>query len=104
MLVDGCSVSSINQGLCILLGIAQDDTSDDLDYMVRKILNVKVFDNKAGDNMWARSVKDAGLEILCGNGLIFSECKNYLFNQTINYSSRCNFCLLQYLSLLCTGA
>ena len=67
MLVDGCSVSSINQGLCILLGIAQDDTSDDLDYMVRKILNVKVFDNKAGDNMWARSVKDAGLEILCGN-------------------------------------
>ncbi|CAG8529487.1 7792_t:CDS:2 [Paraglomus occultum] len=65
VLVDGCQVSSINQGLCILLGIAQDDTSDDLDYMVRKILNVKVFNNEAGDNMWARSVKDAGLEILC---------------------------------------
>ncbi|CAB4401266.1 D-tyrosyl-tRNA deacylase [Rhizophagus irregularis] len=58
-------VSSIDRGLCILLGIAFDDTIDDLEYMVKKILKVRVFEDEKGEEMWSRSVKDAGLEILC---------------------------------------
>jgi len=57
-------VSSIDRGLCIFLGIASNDTIDDLEYMVKKILKVRVFEDEKGEN-WARSVKDAGLEILC---------------------------------------
>jgi D-Tyr-tRNAtyr deacylase len=34
--------------------------------MVKKILNVRVFEDEKGEKMWARSVKDVGLEILCG--------------------------------------
>jgi D-tyrosyl-tRNA(Tyr) deacylase len=48
------------------LGIAFDDTIDDLEYMVKKILKVRVFEDEKGEEMWSRSVKDAGLEILCG--------------------------------------
>jgi D-tyrosyl-tRNA(Tyr) deacylase len=59
-------VSSINRGLCILLGIAFDDTINDLEYMIKKILKVRVFEDEKGEKMWSRSVKDAGLEILCG--------------------------------------
>ncbi|RIA84767.1 D-tyrosyl-tRNA deacylase [Glomus cerebriforme] len=58
-------VSSIDKGLCIFLGIASDDTSDDVEYMVKKILNVRVFEDEKGEKKWATSVKDAGLEILC---------------------------------------
>ncbi|UZO29400.1 uncharacterized protein OCT59_022877 [Rhizophagus irregularis] len=58
-------VSSIDRGLCILLGIAFDDTIDDLEYMVKKILKVRVFEDEKGEEMWSRSVKDAELEILC---------------------------------------
>jgi len=57
-------VSSINRGLCVLLGIASDDTLDDLEYMIKKILNVRVFEDE-NETMWSRSVKDLGLEILC---------------------------------------
>ncbi|CAG8675257.1 7905_t:CDS:2, partial [Acaulospora morrowiae] len=63
--VNGAIVSSINQGICVLLGIANDDTQEDMDYMVKKILNVRVFADEAGEKWWQRSVKDAGLEVLC---------------------------------------
>ncbi|CAG8759984.1 13216_t:CDS:2, partial [Racocetra persica] len=53
--------------LCVLLGIAADDTEEDLEYIIKKILNVRVFEDETGKKMWARSVKDMGLEILCGN-------------------------------------
>ncbi|RCH84066.1 D-tyrosyl-tRNA(Tyr) deacylase [Rhizopus stolonifer] len=61
--VDNQVVGSIQQGLCVLLGIATDDTDKDVDYMVNKILNVRVFDDNGV--MWKKGVKDAGLELLC---------------------------------------
>ncbi|CAG8456404.1 2812_t:CDS:2 [Dentiscutata erythropus] len=53
--------------LCVLVGIAADDTEADLEYLIKKILNVRVFEDETGKKMWARNVKDMGLEILCGN-------------------------------------
>ncbi|KAG9307258.1 hypothetical protein G9A89_017086 [Geosiphon pyriformis] len=58
-------VSSINRGLCVLVGIGVDDTTADLEYIVKKILNVRVFEDETGSKMWSRSVMSAGLEILC---------------------------------------
>ncbi|CAG8457567.1 17003_t:CDS:2 [Dentiscutata heterogama] len=55
--------------LCVLVGIAADDTEDDLEYLIKKILNVRVFEDETGKQMWARNVKDMGLEILCAFGL-----------------------------------
>lgn len=62
--VDEKVVGSIQKGLCVLLGIGTDDTDKDVDYMVNKILNVRVFDDSGV--MWKKGVKDAGLELLCG--------------------------------------
>ncbi|TRY81859.1 hypothetical protein DNTS_005464 [Danionella cerebrum] len=61
--VGGEQISSIGRGLCVLLGISVTDTQKDADYMVRKILNLRVFEDECGRS-WSRSVMDGGLEVL----------------------------------------
>ncbi|KAL1925058.1 uncharacterized protein VTP21DRAFT_4712 [Calcarisporiella thermophila] len=65
--VNGAQISRIGRGICVLLGISVDDTEKDIDYIVKKILNVRVFESGEGEErrMWQRSVKDLGLEIMC---------------------------------------
>ncbi|XP_041838729.1 D-aminoacyl-tRNA deacylase 1 [Melanotaenia boesemani] len=57
-------VSSIGRGLCVLLGISVEDTQRDADYMVRKILNLRLFEDENG-RAWSRSVMDRDFEVLC---------------------------------------
>jgi len=38
----------IGNGLVVLLGIAQEDTKEDADYLVNKIVALRIFDDKAG--------------------------------------------------------
>ena len=45
--VDGRETGSIGKGLCILVGIADDDTSLDTDYLVSKILGLRIFADEA---------------------------------------------------------
>ncbi|KAM6939909.1 D-aminoacyl-tRNA deacylase 1 [Xenentodon cancila] len=62
--VGGDQVSSIGRGLCVLLGISVDDTQRDAEYMVRKILNLRLFEDEDG-RAWSKSVMDQELEVLC---------------------------------------
>ncbi|XP_033101105.1 D-aminoacyl-tRNA deacylase 1-like [Anneissia japonica] len=57
-------VSSIGRGLCVLVGITKDDTPKEREYIARKVLNLRVFDDDAGKR-WSKSVKDKQFEILC---------------------------------------
>ena len=41
-------VGEIGNGLVVLLGIARDDTKDDADYLVPKIVALRIFDDAAG--------------------------------------------------------
>jgi D-aminoacyl-tRNA deacylase len=60
--VDGRVVGEIGRGSLILAGIEKGDTLDDLGYVVRKIANLRIFEDDEGRmNM---SVKDAGGELL----------------------------------------
>ncbi|KAF9541811.1 D-tyrosyl-tRNA(Tyr) deacylase [Mortierella hygrophila] len=43
--VNGQQISKIRQGLCVLIGLSVDDTPADLDFMVKKLLSVRVFDS-----------------------------------------------------------
>lgn len=61
--VDGEVISSIGKGLCVLLGISKHDTPKEIEYMVRKILNLRVFDDDG--QRWKKSVVDKNLEVLC---------------------------------------
>ncbi|KAJ2493077.1 D-tyrosyl-tRNA(Tyr) deacylase [Coemansia sp. RSA 2050] len=59
-------VGVIGPGVCLLVGISRDDTSEDMEYMAKKVLGMRVFENSdKGNSMWAKGVQDMGLEILC---------------------------------------
>lgn len=60
--VEGKQVGAIGQGLLILLGVEEGDGPSDLDYMVRKTTNLRIFDD--GEGVMNLSVKEAGGELL----------------------------------------
>ncbi|XP_043477677.1 D-aminoacyl-tRNA deacylase 1 [Leptopilina heterotoma] len=62
--VNGEIISSIENGLCVLIGIKRDDTLNDMEYIVKKILNTKIFNNEDGKK-WSANVKEKKYEILC---------------------------------------
>ena len=41
-------VSSINKGLLILLGIENSDNIDDINWLVKKVVNLRIFPDKKG--------------------------------------------------------
>jgi D-tyrosyl-tRNA(Tyr) deacylase len=56
--IDEQIVGEIDNGLVILLGIARDDTKDDADYLVNKIISLRIFDDEQGKmNLSLRDVK-----------------------------------------------
>ena len=60
--VDGKPVGSIGHGLLALVGIAPDDTLADREWLVRKIVQLRIFGDHAG--VMNRSVIDIGGEVL----------------------------------------
>ncbi|KAL4238525.1 D-tyrosyl-tRNA(Tyr) deacylase [Mactra antiquata] len=62
--VDGKVVSSIGNGLCVLVGIGRKDAPKDADWLARKILNLRLFDDDDG-RRWNKSVLDKQYEVLC---------------------------------------
>ena|SRR5579871_2177781 len=48
--VDAETVGQIEKGLLVLLGVAQDDTESDADYLADKIVGIRVFED-AGEKM-----------------------------------------------------
>ena len=60
--IDGESTGEIKHGLVVLLGIARDDTRDDADYLVPKIVALRIFDDAEG--RMNLSVKDIEGELL----------------------------------------
>jgi D-tyrosyl-tRNA(Tyr) deacylase len=55
--------SSIETGLLVLLGIEDADGKEDIDYLVKKIAGLRLFDDENG--VMNRSVIDIDGEILC---------------------------------------
>ncbi|CAI2607931.1 D-aminoacyl-tRNA deacylase [Apilactobacillus kunkeei] len=46
--IDNEQVGKINQGYLLLVGIKDGDTKDDIDYLVRKISNLRIFADEDG--------------------------------------------------------
>ncbi len=53
---------AIGQGFLVLLGVSDDDTEEDLHWLVKKIAQLRVFDDEAG--VMNRSLTDIGGECL----------------------------------------
>lgn len=60
--IDQQEVGKIDQGLVILLGIHEKDTQDDVDYLVKKIAQMRIFEDEQGK--MNRSVEDVEGQIL----------------------------------------
>ena len=60
--IAGAVRSAIGQGLLILLGIGPDDGAEDIDWLVRKVAGLRIFDDEAG--VMNRSVVEIGGEAL----------------------------------------
>lgn len=60
--IEGSVKSRIGQGFLVLLGICDEDGMEDVEWLVKKIANLRVFDDEAG--VMNRSIKDVGGEIL----------------------------------------
>ena len=60
--IDGAVRSSIGPGLLILLGVGHEDGQEDIDYLVKKIAGLRIFDDEAG--VMNRSILDVGGEAL----------------------------------------
>jgi D-tyrosyl-tRNA(Tyr) deacylase len=62
--IDGEIVGEIEHGLVVLLGIARDDTKADADYLVPKIIALRIFDDAEGRmNVSVKDI-DGGLLIV----------------------------------------
>ena len=46
--IDGAVKSAIGQGLLILLGIGHEDGPEDIDWLVKKIAGLRIFDDNSG--------------------------------------------------------
>ena len=64
--IDGSVKSKIGWGFLILLGICDEDTMEDVDWLVRKVANLRVFDND--NHVMNRSILD-----VCGECLVVSQ-------------------------------
>lgn len=60
--VDNKIVGSVNKGMMLLVGFTDTDTSKEIDYMVDKVINLRIFDDENG--VMNKSLLDTGGSIL----------------------------------------
>lgn len=60
--IEGTIKSAIEEGFLVLLGICEEDTSEDVDWLVHKLIGLRVFDDENG--VMNRSIMDIGGEVL----------------------------------------
>lgn len=68
--INGEVHSSIGMGYLILLGISEEDTSEDVDWLVHKVVGLRVFDDE--NHVMNRSIMDVN-----GNILVVSQFTLY---------------------------
>ena len=60
--IDGTIKSSIGAGLLVLLGVGHEDGKEDIDYLVKKISGLRIFNDENG--VMNRSVLETGGEVI----------------------------------------
>ena len=72
--VEGSTVGSIRTGLLVLLGVSRSDTTADADYLIDKLMGLRIFPDDAGK--MNRSVLDAGGSLLIVSQFtLYADCR-----------------------------
>lgn len=62
--IEGEMTGAIKQGLLLLVGVGPDDTTDDMAYAVRKIVNMRIFSDQDGKmNLSVQDIKGGILSV-----------------------------------------
>ncbi len=74
--VDGEIIGKIGRGLNLLVGIADTDTDVELDWIVRKCLELRLFPDQEGGDRWQKSVQEIGGELLVVSQFtLYGDCR-----------------------------
>jgi len=71
--VDNKLISEIGSGLLVFLGIKADDTQSDRDYLIKKILNLRIFSDQE-DKMNKSIVDISGEMLLVSQFTLYGDC------------------------------
>lgn len=74
VMVDGEVVGQIGRGLCVLLGVAEDDTSDDVVYTANKIIGLRIFEDAEG-KMNRSLAEVGGAMLVVSQFTLFGDCR-----------------------------
>lgn len=72
--VDGQTTGEIGQGLLILLGVAQGDTPREADYLLDKIINLRIFED-AGGKMNLSLLETGGQLMVLSQFTLYADCR-----------------------------
>ena len=72
--VEGRVVSEIRRGLLIFLGVAQEDTLADVDYMANKIANLRIFEDDEG-RMNLSILDVSGEALVVSQFTLYGDCR-----------------------------
>ncbi|MFH1088751.1 MAG: D-aminoacyl-tRNA deacylase [Patescibacteria group bacterium] len=73
--VGGKTISSINYGLVVLFGVGRDDTDEDLDWLVKKLTELRIFSDDQG-KMNLSIIEAKGELLLISQFTLFADCNN----------------------------
>ena len=72
--VDGKIIGSIGRGINLLIGISKEDTREDIDYIVRKVLCMRIFEDENGKmNYSLQDIK--GQLIVISQFTLYGDCR-----------------------------
>ncbi len=73
VVVDGTTVSQINQGVLTLLGVAKGDTEAQLEKLITKILDLRIFEDEQGKmNLSLKDIK--GQHLIVSQFTLLGDC------------------------------
>lgn len=74
VMVAGERISEIRQGLLVFLGVADNDSSDDVDYLANKIVNLRIFEDDAG-RMNESLIESGGEILVVSQFTLYGDCR-----------------------------
>ena len=72
--VDGSTTGSIRSGLMVLIGISREDTRAEADYMLDKLLGLRIFPDDSG-KMNRNIVESGGALLLVSQFTLYGDCR-----------------------------
>ena len=73
VLIDNDIKKEINKGLMILVGFTYNDTKDDINYIIKKILNLRIFEENDKMNLSVSDIK--GDILVIPQFTLYADCK-----------------------------